>query len=394
MKFIEFTLLILLSIVYKIKCQCKIDIRTDLNKTGFKDPLFLKYSGNQWTLMIPDDGELKFKSGESALVACASDSKQNNLTFNGKQSATIICTSGNKFNINNQQHSVSEFNECNSAITGSVINRNRYCTGNGSFLNIGFQLNDGRGFVNLIDICYNKKRGSAIYAAHVIQGISIKNAMKASQRPSTFKTTEVPSKIAPAISFTKSNQMKRFTEIFGNSNKAEEYLNKTYLARGHLAPDGDMIFVSWQWSTYYYINVVPQWQSINNANWKHVESVVRLKAAALKRNIVVFTGGFDVLKLNNKKISLEPDGLDVPKWSWKVTIDSSSGKGIAFVTYNNPFASSVSNLCDDICDNNGWNWKERKNFSKGYTICCDVNQLMGIVSDIPQEAKVSGILEK
>lgn len=289
---------------------------------------------------------------------------------------------------------MSEFNECSSAITGSVVNRNRNCSGNGIFINIGFQLSDNRGFVNLIDTCYNKKSGSAIYAAHIIQGISIKNAMKASQRPSSFKTTEVPSKINAATSFTKASQLKRFTQILGSSDKAEEYLNKTFLARGHLAPDGDFIMVSWQWSTYYYINVVPQWQSINNGNWKHVEGAVRSKAAALKRNIVVFTGGYDVLKLSNKKISLEPDGLDVPKWSWKVTIDSVSGKGIAFVTYNNPFASSVSKLCDDICDSSGWEWKERKNFSKGYTICCDVNQLMGIVSEIPPEARVSGVLEK
>jgi hypothetical protein len=289
---------------------------------------------------------------------------------------------------------VAEFNECSSAITGSVVNRNRYCSGNGSFINIGFMLSDSRGFVNLIDVCYNKKRGSAVYTAHVVQGISIKNAMKASQRPSSFKSTEVPSKIAAATSFTKASQLKRFTTIFGNEDKAGEYLNKTYLARGHLAPDGDMIFVSWQWSTYYYINVIPQWQSINNGNWKHVESAVRSKAAALKRNVVIFTGAFDVLKLNNKKISLEPDGLDVPKWSWKVAIDSTGGKGIAFVTYNNPFSTSVSDLCDDICDSSGWGWKERKNFSKGYTICCDVNQLMGVVSEIPPEARASGILEK
>jgi DNA/RNA endonuclease G (NUC1) len=312
----------------------------------------------------------------------------------GKQSATIICTSGNKFNINNQQHSASEFNECSSAITGNVVNRNRYCGTNGTSLTIGFQLIDGKGFVDLIDVCYSKKRGSAIYTAHVIQGVTIKSAMKASQRPSSFKTTEVPSNIAAATSFTKASQQKRFTEIFGSAEKAEEYLNKTYLARGHLAPDGDMIFVSWQWSTYYYINVVPQWQSINNGNWKHVESAVRSKAASLKNNVVVFTGAFDVLKIGNKKISLEPDGLDVPKWSWKVAIDASSGKGIAFVTYNNPFAASVSDLCDDICDSSGWHWKERKNFSKGYTLCCEVNQLMGVVSEIPPEARVSGVLEK
>lgn len=47
-----------------------------------KEPLFLKYSGNEYKLMIPDDdGKLKFKSGESALIACTSDQKPNLLTF-------------------------------------------------------------------------------------------------------------------------------------------------------------------------------------------------------------------------------------------------------------------------------------------------------------------------
>lgn len=64
---------------------CNIDIKTGLNKTAsgsVKEPLFLKYSRNTYQLMIPDEnGDLIFKSGESALVACTSDQKPNHLTF-------------------------------------------------------------------------------------------------------------------------------------------------------------------------------------------------------------------------------------------------------------------------------------------------------------------------
>ncbi|KAL7041304.1 hypothetical protein ACKWTF_000715 [Chironomus riparius] len=170
-------------------------------------------------------------------------------------------------------------------------------------------------------------------------------------------------------------------------------MNQTYLARGHLTPDGDMIFVSWQWTTYYYINVIPKWQSVNNGNWKVIEFAVRSKAAALSYDLKVFTGGFEVLELENQRISLEDDGLEVPKWAWKVVKDTQNGNGIAFVTYNNPFATAITDLCTDICDANGWNWAERKNFYKGYTICCDVTELMGIISDIPAEANCTGILQ-
>ena len=219
--------------------------------------------------------------------------------------------------------------------------------------------------------------------------------MKSNTRPSTFKTSEVPSNINAAKSFTKSNQLKRFEAIFGDQQKAEEIINKTYLARGHLAPDGDFIFVSWQFSTYYYINTVPQWQSINNANWKHIESVVRSTADKLKKDVTIFTGGFDVLKLNNKKISLEPDGLDVPKWSWKVIKVADENSGIAFLTYNNPFATSAPNtLCPDICNNHGWDWKERKTFAKGYTVCCRISDLMNAIPTIPTEARTDKTLDK
>jgi DNA/RNA endonuclease G (NUC1) len=153
---------------------------------------------------------------------------------------------------------VSEFSECNTQISGNAINLNRECAGNGSFINIGFQLSDGKGFVNLIDVCYSKKKGSSIYTRHVVQGKAIKNAMKSSTRPSTFKTAEVPSNIEASKSFTKANQLKRFEQIFNDREKAQEFLNKTYLARGHLSPDGDFLFVSWQFATYYYINTVPQ----------------------------------------------------------------------------------------------------------------------------------------
>jgi hypothetical protein len=65
--------------------DCSIDIRTELNRTAtgtVREPLFLKYLGKEYKFMIPnDDGELKFKGGESALIACTSDQKPNTLTL-------------------------------------------------------------------------------------------------------------------------------------------------------------------------------------------------------------------------------------------------------------------------------------------------------------------------
>lgn len=311
-----------------------------------------------------------------------------------KSSSTISCSSGKVFNIDNNPQSIEEFNQCNSVITGSVQNPNLKCADNGILIYIGFQLSAGRGFVNLIDVCYNKRTGSAIYTKHVIPGKAIKGAMKSNTRPGSFKATEVPSKFNPAKSFTKASQLRRLQEIFG-ADRAKELLDQTYLARGHLAPDGDFIFVSWQYTTYYYINTVPQWQSINNANWKHVESILRLKANKLKSDLKIFTGGFGVLSLEGKRITLESDGIEVPEWTWKIAQDSASDSGIAFVTYNNPFATQAPEpLCTDVCNENDWDWKERRTLTKGFTICCKVLDFINAVPTVPREAKSSKVLKK
>jgi DNA/RNA endonuclease G (NUC1) len=43
----------------------------------------------------------------------------------------------------------------------------------------------------------------------------------------------------------------------------------------------------WQEATYYFINAAPQWQSINNGNWKDVEYTVRKLADRTGRDFQV-----------------------------------------------------------------------------------------------------------
>lgn len=315
--------------------------------------------------------------------------------LDNKTSSTITCAAGSKFKANNELERIADLNECHSQITGSVVNYNKNCANNGIKMAIGFQLNDGRGFVKLIDVCYDKQLAALIYTRHIVHGKSIKNAMKSNTRPSGFKTTELPSNVAAPKSYTKASQLKRFDEIFENSTIAEDLLAQTFLARGHSAPDGDFIFVSGQIATYHYINTMPQWQSINNANWKHIENEVRSLAGYMKKECIVYTGGFDVLEINSKRISLEPDGLAAPKWTWKIVKVVADNSGIAFVTFNNPFATQApAPICRDICDEFGWDWKDRKSIQKGYTICCVITDLVKIHPVIPEEAKASNLINK
>jgi len=83
--------------------------------------------------------------------------------------------------------------------------------------------------------------------------------MVESARPS-FKTTGSAPQVNPATSYTQASQLARLTTLLGSAAQAKKFIyTNSYMAKGHLAPDGDGIFRSWQFSTYFYTNVAPQW---------------------------------------------------------------------------------------------------------------------------------------
>lgn len=240
--------------------------------------------------------------------------------------------------------------------------------------------------------------GSAKYTRHIIPGKAIDYSVIESARP-TFKSSGTPSHVSPASSYTQNNQFYRFESLLGSKEQARKYINaNSYLARGHLSPAGDGIFRSWQFATFFYINAAPQWQVVNAGNWVRVENAARSKASSSQSDLVIFTGTAEVLTLPHLDgreilISLEGQGnIEVPKWFWKIIKNPSTNLGIALITLNNPFVSSVNVLCSDICSSYGWDNVNYSDYSKGYTYCCSVDSLLGVVSGIPNEATVDGIL--
>ena len=83
-----------------------------------------------------------------------------------------------------------------------------------------------------------------------------------------------------------------------------------------------------------YSNVVPQWQVVNNGNWRDVEEAVRARAKLRRSTMQVFTGTKGVLKLRGKMLWLVKASMPVPEYLWKLVVDSTTGDSI--VTLNNP----------------------------------------------------------
>lgn len=96
-------------------------------------------------------------------------------------------------------------------------------------------------------------------------------------------------------------------------------------------------------------------------------------------------------------ITLEAGGIRAPKWYWKIIVSPITSAGIAFVTNNDPFRTNIAVdefLCEDVCAKYGWSEERFKDFTRGYTYCCTVENLKDAIADIPRDLKVNQVLHK
>ncbi|XP_055590773.1 uncharacterized protein LOC129742854 [Uranotaenia lowii] len=381
---------VLLVTIQVVSSQCQVHIQDQL---GSLEPLFIR-DGQLWA---PNGPKLAWAAGEITTVACS----KTTLTATNSNTANLGCVSGQNFLVNGIPISSTDL-QCSGRITGDLQETGKSCGVGGSLLNIGFDVQDV-GFITYIESCYDKALASVIYTKHVIPGAAIDHAIKESYRPS-FKVTGTAGHVNPATSYTQEAQIARVAELLGSEEQARKFISggSYYMARGHLAPDADGIYRPWQWATFFYVNVAPQWQIMNAGNWLVVENTARAKAGQLKQDVVVYDGIHGVMSLPHVNgtmipITLEAGGIPAPKWYWKILYVPSTKSGVAFVSNNDPFRKKISAdelLCEDVCDKYGWSDKRFASFEKGYTYCCTVNSLRDAIDHIPKDFVVDSVLTK
>uniref|UniRef100_C6ZQX7 Salivary deoxyribonuclease I n=1 Tax=Ochlerotatus triseriatus TaxID=7162 RepID=C6ZQX7_OCHTR len=383
------------------KKQCAVYIKRDLPEL---QPVFIK-DGTPRSLMMPRDGYLTWGHGETSSIACPpSAGSQNYIRATNTIVATITCDNGLMFEMSARRVNISTVT-CARKVTGNYRPKpDPQCAGTNKAIGFNVPFPTGDIFFDLFYSCFDETRGSTLFTHHVLFGNEIDHkCIYGSSRPD-FKSAGFPDNFFISTAYTQLSQKARLTDLFNvrMSNpvaqaEAQRYIfDHSYLQKGHLTPDGDELFTTWQWSTYFFINVAGMWESINIGNWKNLETKVRTLANETKENLEIYTGTYETLALcstNNycPDFTLVTGGIPVPKWLWKIVKAPSIDAAIALVVSNNP-VGAVNPICETGAVNYGWHQNGFDNFSSGKVSYCTVQELQNVVGYIPQAALATNVL--
>uniref|UniRef100_B3P5R4 Endonuclease n=1 Tax=Drosophila erecta TaxID=7220 RepID=B3P5R4_DROER len=151
---------------------------------------------------------------------------------------------------------------------------------------VGFQF--GNAFMELYRNCYDATTMTAYFSISLVYPTYLNSG----RPPTAFDKDGI---ISPAdeATFQQRSVYNRFTYLFGSGQTYVPSSKSLSFDRGHLTPVADYSFPKILRQTNKYLNVVPQYYSINRSNWKIVENWVRGQKDVLK----VCTGSLDVLQL-------------------------------------------------------------------------------------------------
>ncbi|XP_045608337.1 uncharacterized protein [Procambarus clarkii] len=272
----------------------------------------------------------------------------------------------------------------------SSIRMGKTCGQRGTEWIIGWDIK--RRFFKQITLCYNVQQETPLFTSHRIYGRNIDAKVVKPSRPGFRDDGFFSSNVRNA--YTVTTQISLLQRLL-NTVRHLTGENQHFLAKGHLAPDGDFILEPEQDATYQYANAVPQWQAINNGNWKRLEFAVRRLARMRGATFEVWTGTHGVLRLPNNHghpvfIFLGNNRMPVPALMWKVIHDPSMHTAVAIVMVNDvgrygTFESGSLHdpPCLDQCYRLPWvNW-EVSDPTRGRTFCCSVHELQSAITDFP-----------
>lgn len=120
----------------------------------------------------------------------------------------------------------------------------------------------------------------------------------------------------------------------GKDVSPSTYDNSGY-DRGHLADANDFNYDhNLEVQSFYMTNMTPQVPGLNRGPWKWVEEASR-NWAVDEHQVTIYAG--PVISRDDKRFN----GVDVPKFFWKIIIDSTNNDSITFLMPNKKFSSKA-----------------------------------------------------
>jgi len=268
--------------------------------------------------------------------------------------------------------------------------------GEGTEIQIEFDISQNmEGEAVTITVCHDLTQSRTLWSRHTVWD-EVSASDHGNNRPA-FSTDGL-------FDFDVNNAYKMATQretvkdLVGSRELADKYIQdqstNKFLARGHLAPNGDFIFYSWMDSSFHFINVAPQWQCFNGFNWNYFESGCRNFAVERELDLVVYTGTSGVLQLldvDNELVDIFLyDGyrLPVPRYYWKILYDPVGGSGVAVIGINNPHLESVPEsyiVCPPLADHPILSGvSDQSSIYRGYIWACRVEDLAAAIPEVPE----------
>ncbi|XP_050722591.1 uncharacterized protein LOC127001660 isoform X1 [Eriocheir sinensis] len=370
-----------------------------------KDSDFPQYQplilASNYDLVLPVlEGEnriVRVAEGETVTLACPG----NVLTNIGQVEAQGRCLNSGLLEVAGSEWDMASLG-CDDDVEESIIRNLGTCgsSGVGDLHVIGFEFTTLSYVKAIIEVCFDPVSETTLYTRNVLHGASIAAKDIETSRPS-FKSSTGFFSVSMSTVYTQASQLELMISLLGDEDLANTIIDpdsQLYFARGHMSPDADFVIVPNQDATYYYINAVPQWQAFNNGNWKYLEYATRDLAEKKGRDLVVYSGGWDVLELddingNPVKVFLGlTEGKEVvpaPAVTWKVVHDQSTNCAAAVVGVNNPHLTAApATLCSDLCSSLTWIDFEVTDLAYGYTYCCTVDDLRNAIPHVPDLGNV------
>lgn len=252
---IQILLFAILSVFYYSNAEhCMVILRSDI---AARDPVYLQIVNGQAELWAPNGPALIWNSTNEVTALLCSGSN-NALMPTGMATNQKTCVDRSTFSVEGNLATSLEL-QCRNQITGDTINTGQSCGGRGTLLYLGFN-SQVYGFIPYIHSCMDMQRASVLWTRHILPGAAVAGSMVESSRPA-WKVAGMPSHVRPSTSYTQASQLERLTTLLGSAEQASRFVfTNSFMARGHMSPDADGIYRSWQFTTYFFTNAVPKWQ--------------------------------------------------------------------------------------------------------------------------------------